>query len=84
MARGTGSVANVAEAGRELHPDYGRPQPDGGAPCIRGLRVRVTTIIGMVADGMARQDIVAAYPGLTVEDIEDIEDSPRYAAQVEA
>lgn len=54
------------------------PNQMGGAPCIRGLRVPVTTIVGMVADGMSRRDIVAAYPDLTIEDIDD---SLRYAAQ---
>ena len=54
------------------------PDQMGGAPCIRGLRVPVTTVVGMVADGMSRRDIVAAYPDLTIEDIDD---SLRYAAQ---
>ncbi len=54
------------------------PNQMGGTPCIRGLRVPVTTIVGMVADGMSRRDIVAAYPDLTIEDIDD---SLRYAAQ---
>jgi uncharacterized protein (DUF433 family) len=54
------------------------PNQMGGTPCIRGLRVPVTTIVGMLADGMSRRDIVAAYPDLTIEDIDD---SLRYAAQ---
>ena len=54
------------------------PNQMGGAPCIRGLRVPVTTIVGMVADSMSRRDIAAAYPDLTIEDIDE---SLRYAAQ---
>ena len=32
----------------------------GGVPCIRGLRMPVATIIGMVAEGMSREEIVDA------------------------
>jgi uncharacterized protein (DUF433 family) len=42
----------------------------GGAPCIRGLRIPVATVVLMVADGMSRQEIVDAYPNLKPEDIE--------------
>jgi uncharacterized protein (DUF433 family) len=41
----------------------------GGAPCIRGLRIPVATIVGMVADGMTDAEILAAYPDLELEDI---------------
>ena len=41
----------------------------GGAPCIRGLRVPVATIVGMVADGMTQDEILAAYPDLEAEDV---------------
>ena len=40
-----------------------------GVPCIRGLRIPVATIIGMVADGMTDAEILAAYPDLEPEDI---------------
>jgi uncharacterized protein (DUF433 family) len=42
-----------------------------GVPCIRGLRIPVATIIGMVADGMTATDILAAYPDLEREDIQE-------------
>lgn len=42
----------------------------GGAPCIRGLRIPVATIVGMVADGMTTEEILAAYPDLEPADIE--------------
>lgn len=42
-----------------------------GMPCIRGLRIPVATVVGMVADGMAEPDILAAYPDLEREDIHE-------------
>ena len=41
----------------------------GGVPCIRGLRIPVATVVGMVADGMTDAEILAAYPDLEPEDI---------------
>ena len=43
----------------------------GGAPCIRGLRIPVATVVGMVADGMTVDEILAGYPDLQREDIEE-------------
>jgi uncharacterized protein (DUF433 family) len=43
----------------------------GGVPCIRGLRVPVATVVGMVADGMTTKDILAAYPDLEPNDIQE-------------
>jgi uncharacterized protein (DUF433 family) len=45
------------------------PRQMGGVPCIRGLRIPVATVVGMVADGMTTKDILAAYPDLEREDI---------------
>jgi uncharacterized protein (DUF433 family) len=55
-----------------------RAEQMGGVPCIRGLRIPVATIVAMVADGMSREEIVAAYPDLEAEDIEQ---ALRYAAE---
>ena len=41
----------------------------GGRPCIRGLRVRVTDILDMLASGATREDILDSYPYLEAEDI---------------
>ena len=41
----------------------------GGVPCVRGLRIPVATIVGMVADGMSEKEILKAYPDLTQADI---------------
>ena len=50
----------------------------GGVPCIRGLRIPVATVVGMVADGMTNDEILAAYPDLEPADIEQ---ALRYAAE---
>lgn len=50
----------------------------GGVPCIRGLRIPVATVVGMVADGMSNAEILAAYPDLETEDIRE---AMRYAAE---
>jgi uncharacterized protein (DUF433 family) len=40
-----------------------------GDPCIKGTRIPVTVIVGSLADGMSFDEIIAAYPQLTQEDI---------------
>jgi uncharacterized protein (DUF433 family) len=45
------------------------PAVMGGKPCIRGLRVTVGTIVGLVAAGHSTDDILEAYPYLEPEDI---------------
>ena len=54
------------------------PKQMGGVPCIRGLRIPVATVIGMVADGMTHAQILKAYPDL--EDA-DIREALQYAAE---
>lgn len=46
------------------------PQVMGGKPCIRGLRVTVGTLIGLLAAGRSREEILRAYPYLEPEDIQ--------------
>jgi uncharacterized protein (DUF433 family) len=41
----------------------------GGRPCIRGLRVRVADVLGMLAGGASRSEILKEYPYLEDEDI---------------
>ncbi len=41
----------------------------GGKPCIRGLRVTVGTIIGLMAAGHSHEEILKAYPYLEAEDL---------------
>ena len=53
--------------------DLGRitlnPELMGGKPCIRGLRVTVGTVVGLVASGHSFAEIVALYPYLDEADI---------------
>ena len=55
-----------------------KPDQMGGVPCIRGLRIPVATVVGMIADGMTEQEVLKAYPDL---ELEDIHDALRYAAE---
>lgn len=50
----------------------------GGVPCIRGLRIPVATVVGMVAEGMTNEEILDAYPDLEVDDIKE---ALEYAAE---
>ena len=45
------------------------PQVMGGKPCIRGLRVTVGMIVGLVASGYSTERILQLYPYLEAEDI---------------
>ena len=49
-----------------------------GVPCIRGLRIPVATVVGMVADGLATDEILRAYPDLRPQDIRE---ALQYAAE---
>ena len=55
-----------------------RPDQMGGAPCIRGLRIPVATVVGMVANRVTDAEILAAYPDLEPDDIPE---ALYYAAQ---
>lgn len=46
------------------------PKVMGGKPCIRGMRVTVSVILGLLAGGHTRERILAAYPYLEPEDID--------------
>jgi uncharacterized protein (DUF433 family) len=45
------------------------PATMGGKPCIRGMRVTVGTIVGLVAAGRAQDEILCEYPYLEADDI---------------
>ncbi|MGH9660845.1 MAG: DUF433 domain-containing protein [Bryobacteraceae bacterium] len=47
------------------------PNQMSGVPCIRGLRIPVSTVLRMLAGGMTEQEILADYPDLQTEDIRD-------------
>jgi len=50
----------------------------GGVPCIRGLRIPVSTVVGMIADGMTKAEILKAFPDLEGEDVQE---ALQYAAE---
>ena len=54
------------------------PRQMGGVPCIRGLRIPVATVVGMVADGMTEAEILRAFPDLEPADIRE---ALRFAAE---
>jgi uncharacterized protein (DUF433 family) len=45
------------------------PDVMGGKPCLRGMRVTVSTIVGLVAAGHSFSDILSAYPYVEEEDV---------------
>jgi uncharacterized protein (DUF433 family) len=53
------------------------PERMAGVPCIRDLRMPVATVVGMVADGMTVEEILADFPDLEAEDVAE---ALRYAA----
>ena len=54
------------------------PSQMDGVPCIRGLRIPVATVVGMIADGMTEAEILRAYPDLEPDDLRE---ALRYAAE---
>jgi len=51
----------------------------GGRACIRGMRITVSQIVNLVANGMTASDVIRDYPYLEEEDIRQ---ALRYAAQL--
>ena len=45
------------------------PAVMGGLACIRGMRMTVSLVVNLVANGMSTEDIVREYPDLETEDI---------------
>lgn len=45
------------------------PEVCGGRPCVRGLRIRVTDVLDLLASGRTPADVLADYPDLEFEDI---------------
>jgi uncharacterized protein (DUF433 family) len=46
------------------------PHVCGGRPCIRGMRIRVTDILDLLASGLSAQQVVEELPDLELADIE--------------
>lgn len=45
------------------------PAVMGGKPCIRGMRITVATIVGLIAAGRTADEILRAYPSLDADDL---------------
>ncbi|WP_264762515.1 DUF433 domain-containing protein [Frankia tisae] len=54
------------------------PAQMGGVPCLRGLRIPVATVVGMIADGMSADEVMVELPDL---DADDIREALRFAAE---
>ena len=46
------------------------PGKRGGKPCIRGMRISVYDVLGWLASGMSKEDILRDFPELTLDDIQ--------------
>jgi len=46
------------------------PEQCGGRPCIRGMRIRVTDVLDLLAAGLSQAEILEEMPALEKEDIE--------------
>ena len=46
-----------------------QPGQRGGRPCVRGMRIAVSDVLGWLAAGMSHAEILDDYPELTEEDI---------------
>ncbi len=54
------------------------PGKMGGAPCIRGMRIPVVTVVNYIGSGMSVEELLADYPDLEAEDVYE---AIRYAAE---
>jgi uncharacterized protein (DUF433 family) len=45
------------------------PQQCGGRPCVRGMRIRVSDVLELLAEGMTPEHILDEHPDLELEDI---------------
>jgi len=53
------------------------PHIMGGRACIRGMRIPVSVVVGQIAHGASFDEVLAGYPDL---ERQDIEEALRYAA----
>jgi uncharacterized protein (DUF433 family) len=54
------------------------PHQMNGVPCLRGLRIPVSTVVDMFAEGIKEEEILHAFPDL---ELEDVREAMRYAAE---
>jgi uncharacterized protein (DUF433 family) len=46
------------------------PEQCGGRPCVRGMRIRVTDVLDLLAAGLSQAEVLEEMPALEKEDIE--------------
>ncbi len=46
------------------------PQQCGGKPCIRGMRIRVSDVLELLANGLSAEEILEEMPDLEAEDVQ--------------
>jgi uncharacterized protein (DUF433 family) len=79
----------VVRSGHDLGPASGGAHETGrlhdgqashaiAGSCFGGLRVPVSTVVGMIAEGMTAEEVLDAYPGL---ELADVREALRYAAE---
>jgi uncharacterized protein (DUF433 family) len=59
------------------------PQIMGGRACIRGMRIPVSVIVGQIAHGATLDEILADYPDLEPEDVQQALEYAAWLAQEE-
>jgi len=57
-------MANIAE---RITVD---PEQCGGRPCVRGMRIRVTDVLDLLANGLTPEQVLREFPDLEPEDIQ--------------
>ena len=45
------------------------PGKCGGRPCIRGMRIRVTDVLDLLASGLSKEEVVEEMPDLDLDDV---------------
>jgi uncharacterized protein (DUF433 family) len=62
------------QTAHDEYMDLGRITVDhqimGGVPCVAGTRIPVATVVGLVANGLTTEEIIAEYPQLTTADVQ--------------
>jgi len=46
------------------------PKQCGGRPCIRGMRIRVTDVLDLLANGLTSEEVLQEFPDLELEDVQ--------------
>jgi uncharacterized protein (DUF433 family) len=67
-----GRESDFSERGTQMNPNQRitiDPEQCGGRPCIRGMRIRVTDVLDLMANGMSPEQILGELPDLEAEDI---------------